>query len=219
MEIIDNFKLATHRDPIFNPWLERMLMRVKRLSDRDYVIRLTADRTHPEIRYQLYNSTGKTYVGLYRNKGKVNMRFFKRSLPDPEYGFKPGLATSLEKDVELDEEGLFTAAALIQKHLDQDTPYARGTVKRIRVTPTASVIEPWTFCGGRVTAMANTPEHAVLEVDYGRQIFRIPHEKIIGHRPGVMKYIVFNEDNDFAFISSSEFEIYFEAVDADALAH
>lgn len=213
MEIIDNFNLSLRHDPQFTPWLMRVLERVKRLSRREGVVRLSADyEDHSEVRYQLYNSQGKTYVSLFRRGGQVILSLFQRNTPDPERGFKPELTKPVDCEMELRSSSIDAAAAMIQKHLDQDTPYARGTVTRIRVTPTAKVIEPWTFCGGRVTALYNTHADVRIEVDHGKNVFFIPHEKMAGHRPGVMKYIVFNEFGEFAFIVSSEFHIYFEMV-------
>lgn len=211
MEIIDNFNLSARWDPVLGPWLERLITRVKSLSRKDYVVRLTGNRTPEQnLRYELYNSQAKTYVAIQHQRDAVCLQLFQRTLPDPEFGFKPGFSTPEEHSLSFDDKDLKAAAAMVQKHLDQDTPYATNSVKRIRVTPTATVTEPWTFCGGQVTSVINFPDVVKIETDHGKNTYLIPAEKMANHRPGVMKYVVFNEDGDFAFIISSEFDIYFE---------
>ena len=210
MEIIDYFGLPSRRGSDFNPWLEQMLECIKQLSSKDFILRLTGDRVGRDVQYQLYNNVNKTYADIQKRNGTVQLRLYARKTPDPEAGFKPALSEARSHVLAFNEAGRTTAADLLQRHLEQDTPYSLGQIVRVKVTPTAQPLEPWTFAGGRITDMRADAHGQHIEVENGAHTYFITHAKLEGHRPSVRKYVLFNEAGDFQFINSPEFEFYFE---------
>lgn len=218
MQIIDNFSLPSRKRDDFNAWLERMFETMRSLSTSDFIVRLSGEHIGREVHYQLYNSQNKTYAAIQRFNGTVKLRLWQRLLPDPEIGFKPGVSEATIRSFPFTEAGRNQAAKVLQEWLDQLTPYSEQSVTKVKVTPTATPLEPWTFAGGQVSKLIPGDINLTVEVEDGEVTYVIPNDKLLNHRPSVSKFVLFNEDGDFQFISSTEFHFYFRMVNVQQVA-
>ncbi len=210
MELIDNVGL--HRTDVEprNAWMATLVAALKAQSNTQFVVRLTTEkRAGGRLIYVLANNQNKTSVQIAADTDGFVASLHERALPDPEMGFKPPVVQLKARS--FSDHDLEEASAFIAAHLDKNTPYSLNTVVRIKVTPTANPLEAWTFAGGRITTMQTDDAGVHLTVEDGKQTYFIPHVKLLGasNRPAVYKCVLFNENGDFEFLSSGDFDAYF----------
>lgn len=216
MEIIDNFGLPSKQKEGFNPWLENILDMVKeKTQDKKFTLRLTGNRTNNSIIYSLRNSQNKTSADIFKRNRMFYLELYKRDLPDQEKAIKPD--STMVSGYVFQKGGiddLATIADLIAQHITMSTPYSENKVKRIKVI---SAKQPGTcgnsFTGGQITGIVYNDNTVELVVENDKVRYHLSKESVEGCRLSLLKYIVFNDKNEFALINSPEFDVYYEMVD------
>jgi hypothetical protein len=103
-------------------------------------------------------------------------------------------------------------AELVAKHMAMDTPYSDGTVQRIKVKLAA---QPGAsgdgFVGGQISGIVYNDDDTVeVIVERGRARYVLTKPEVEDCRLALLKYIIFNNDGEFALINSPEFSVYYE---------
>jgi hypothetical protein len=213
MQIIDNFGIISRGSSDKNSWLETILNKIKDLSSKDFVLRLTGIPEGNTLKYKLVNNRNKTHALIYRKHQKIFVEIFRRLLPDPEKYIKPVFSVQDKEVFNVDTEGIEKASIMLQKALDEETIYSLDEVVKVKVYVKPQDI-PWTFYGGRISQIdtLDLPEGTVFRVyvENNSHHYDIPLDKTINRRICVLKYIVFNDKGGFEMVHSDEFNAYFE---------
>ena len=211
MQVIYNVGLPSREGRGRVNWLETLIEGVKECSDKDYILRLTSTIEEGEgIVYHISNGQNKTTVDLIRKNKVIYVKLYQRVLPDPEKYIKP--AKYLVGSHEFSAlDAVPETIAVLFAHLNQDNPYSKGEVTKVKVNYKPNQNTPWCFFGGRISAVDQLSDDSVkLTVEGGKWTYVIPLASALHKRVNKLKYIIFNENSDFDVVSSSEFDFYFE---------
>lgn len=210
MEIIDNFGLQFRHDGQSFAWMSDVVRQINKSSSSGTIVRLYGERKLDHIEFELSNGQNKSQVRIIGQKGRAKALLFQRAAPDPVVGFRPAMVREGTVDVVLNWAGLQTLSETVRNHLEKDTVYSLGTVVKIKVTPTAKPVEPWSFAGGQITHLEEADDAFHLTVEGGKYVYTIPKARMYGRKLASFKYVLFNENGDFDFVGSNEFNFYFE---------
>lgn len=212
MEIIDNFGLPSKLKEGFNPWVENILDMIQAAAPgKKSTLRLTGNRTNNTIIYTLRNSQNKTSADFYKRNKMFHLDLYKRDTPDPEKAIKPDnvmLSSYVFKKGSIDE--LEEMAQLVSDLVTMETPYSQGTVKKTKVVPTSDAVDKTMLRGGQITGILYNADDTELIVEKGKARYHMNKDVLGECRLSLLKYIIFNDKNEFALINSPEFDFYYE---------
>lgn len=210
MEIIDNFGLQTRHNAQDFSWMVDAMRELEQSSSKAFIVRLNGKRSLAAMEFELHNGVNKTQANITGYKHHIRVILFARGVPDPTKGFRPPMEVKDTITLPLDKACVKVMADILRKHLEQDTPYSLDTITKVKVSPTAKPLEPWSFAGGKVTHMEHVDGGISLTVEDGKQVYFIPTSRLYGRKPAGFKYVLINEHGDCDFVGSNEFHFYFE---------